>query len=65
MTRRLSNGKMYFMSLMRKSIIRVKSPTEPFYLITLREVNNMQEVYDLDINLNVAKKIFGKKGCTN
>jgi len=30
-------------------------------LIILREVNNINEIYDLEISLEVAKKIFGRK----
>jgi hypothetical protein len=64
MSRRLSNGKLYYLSLMRKHILRVQNTTEPFYLITLREVRNINEIYDLEISIEMARKIFGKKDCT-
>jgi hypothetical protein len=30
----------------------------------LREVGNINEVYDLEISLDMAKKLFGKKDAT-
>jgi hypothetical protein len=57
MSRRLSNGKLYYLSLMRKHILRVQNTT-------LREVRNINEIYDLEISIEMARKIFGKKDCT-
>lgn len=37
---------------------------EAFYLVTLREFTNINEIYDLEISLDMAKKIFGKKDST-
>jgi len=34
---------------------------EPYYLVTLREVKNINEIYDLEISLEMAKQIFGRK----
>jgi len=33
-------------------------------LITLREVSKINEIYDLEISLDMAKKIFGRKNCS-
>jgi hypothetical protein len=37
---------------------------EAFYFVTLREFTNIKEVYDLEISLDLAKNIFGKKDST-
>ena len=34
-------------------------------MIIMREVQNINEVYDLEISIDMAKKIFGKKDITN
>ena len=31
------------------------------YLITLRDFTNVNEIYDLEISLDMARKIFGSK----
>ena len=31
----------------------------------MREVGNPNEVFDLEINLDMAKKLFQKKGCSS
>ena len=64
LSRRLSDHKLYYVFLMQKHLELIKSTKETFYLITLREVSNINEIYDLEISLDMAKKIFGKKECT-
>ena len=59
--RRLSNGKLYFVFLMQKSLSQIKSTKEALYLITLRDCSNVNELYDLEISLDMARKIFGSK----
>ncbi len=43
----------------------VKKKSDPFYLITLREVKNISEVYDLEITYAMTVKMFGKKNCSS
>jgi len=64
MSRRLSDGKLYYIFLMKRLETRVKSTKETFYVITLREVTNINEIYDLEISLIMAKKIFGRPDCS-
>jgi hypothetical protein len=61
MARRLSDEKLYYIFLLRKSDQSVIDINEPFYLITLRDVKDINELYDLDISLDMARKIFSKK----
>ncbi len=39
----------------------MKSADDAYYLITLRDTANKTEIYDLQISLNLAKTIFGRK----
>jgi hypothetical protein len=64
LSRRLSDGKLYYVFLMRRHISQIKSTKEAFYLVTLREFTNINEIYDLEISIDMARKIFGKKDCT-
>jgi hypothetical protein len=63
-SRRLSDKRLYYIFLMVKNFIQVKSADDPYYLITLREVQNINEIYDLEISLDMARKIFGRKNCS-
>lgn len=55
MSRRLSDGKLYLIFLMAKYQDQIKSSSDGFYFITVREVENINEVYDLEINLEMAR----------
>ncbi|CDW74268.1 tpr domain containing protein [Stylonychia lemnae] len=56
--RRLSDGKLYFIFLMSSKLNMVRSSNDPFYIVILREVENINEIYDLELSLDVAKRIF-------
>ena len=58
-TKRLSDGNMYFVFLLGKMVSRLETAEEPFYLITLRHCSSINDIYDLRINIDMAKKIFG------
>ena len=64
MARRLSDKKLYYIFLMQKNLNKIQKTTDPLYLVTLREVTNINEIYDLEINLDMAHKIFGRKTST-
>ena len=58
-SRTLSDGKLYNIFLLKKT--KVTSTKDTFYIITMRQADNINEIYDLEITLEMAKKIFGKK----
>lgn len=64
LSRKLSDDKLYYIFLMSKTLEQIESSEDTFYLITLREVENINEIYDLEISLDMAKKIFGRKNCS-
>lgn len=61
MARRLSDNKLYYVFLLARKEREVTDINEPYYLITLREVSNINELYDLEISLDMARKIFSRK----
>ena len=65
LSRRLSDKKLYYIFLMIRNKHQVTSVEEPYYLVTLREVKNINEIYDLEISLDMAKKIFGRKSSSS
>ncbi len=55
MARRLSDEKLYCIFLMAKHQEKIKSSSDGFYFVTVREVGSINEVYDLQISLDMAK----------
>jgi len=42
----------------------LESAKDMLYLITLREVSSINEIYDLELSLDMAKKIFVRPNST-
>ncbi len=57
--RRLSDGNLYFVFMMRK-LGQMKNLMDSLYIITLRNVTNVNEIYDLEMDMGLARKIFKK-----
>lgn len=47
MARRLSNGKLYNIFLFKQTQLEITSSEDTLYLITLRDISNINEIYDL------------------
>ena len=61
MSRRLSDKKLYYVFLLCRTDRENIDINEPYYLVTVREVENINELYDLEISLDMARKIFSRK----
>lgn len=61
LAKKLSDGKLYFIFLLGKALTQLESADDTLYLITLREVANINEIFDLNISLKMIKHIFGKR----
>ena len=61
MARRLSDNKLYYIFLLYRRDRSTEDINEPYYLVTLREVISINDIYDLEISLNTARKIFSRK----
>lgn len=51
LSRKLSDGKLYYIFLMSKTLSKIKSEDDTFYLITLRDIEDINEIYDLEVSL--------------
>ena len=49
-SRKLSDGKLYYIFLMKKKDELVESTKDTYYIITMREVLNINEIYDLEMS---------------
>jgi len=55
MAKRLSDGQLYSINLMSRFKDQIASSADGFYYITVRDVTSINDVYDLEISLDMAK----------
>ena len=65
MVRKLSNGRTYYIFLFAKNNIKINSnsdPNEVIYQIILRDVEAINDLYDLNISVALARDLFKTGG---